>query len=89
MNKQTKSRNRSINAENKLMVVREEEGGGMGKIGEGEWEIQASTYGMTKSWGYKAQHREYSQWYCNSIVWWQTVATAAENTESCRIVLYT
>ena len=44
------SRNRPINTENKLMVVRVEEGGGMGKMGEEEWEIQASSNGMSKSW---------------------------------------
>ena len=26
-------------------------GGGMGKMGEGEREAQASSYGMNKSWG--------------------------------------
>ena len=32
----------------------------MGKIGEGEWKIQTSDYGMNKSWGQKSQHRVYS-----------------------------
>lgn len=31
------------------MVARGERSGGMGKIGEGEWEIQAFSYGMSKS----------------------------------------
>lgn len=31
------------------MVSREEETGGMGKMGEGEWEIEASSYGMNRS----------------------------------------
>ena len=38
-------------------------GWGIGKTGEGEWEIQASGYGMNKSWEWKVQHREYTQWY--------------------------
>ena len=38
-------------------------------MGEGEWEIQASSDEMNKSQGLKVQHREYSQWYCNSVVW--------------------
>ena len=33
------------------MVARGEVGGGMGKMGEGEREAQASSYGMNKSWG--------------------------------------
>lgn len=41
--KQSKSRIRSINTENKLMV-----GGGEGKI-DGEWERQASSYRRNKS----------------------------------------
>ena len=36
-------------------------GGGMGKTGEKEWEIQASSYGINKSQGQKAQHKECSQ----------------------------
>jgi len=32
------------------MVARGERVGGMGKMGEGEWEIQASGYGMNKLW---------------------------------------
>ena len=31
------------------MVVRGETSGVMGKMGEGEWEIQASSYGKNKS----------------------------------------
>ena len=42
--------------------------GKMGEGGEGQWEVQVFSYGMNKSQGSKAQHREYSQWYCNSIV---------------------
>ena len=39
-----------VNTENKLMVAREEMGRGMGKMSEGESEIQPSRYGMNKSW---------------------------------------
>ena len=49
MNKQT-SRNRPINAKNKLMDARQKRDGGMDKMGEGEWKIQVSSYGMNKSW---------------------------------------
>ena len=47
--KQKQTHNRPINRENKLIVV----GGGVveewAKMGEGECEIQASSYGMNKS----------------------------------------
>ena len=49
MNKQTKSRIRLTNTENKLAVAREEGVREMGKMGEGECEVQASRYGMNKS----------------------------------------
>ena len=42
------------------MVAREEGVGGLGKVVEGEWKIQASSYGRNKSWEKKAQHKEYS-----------------------------
>ena len=45
-------------------------GGGLtewAKMGVGEWEIQASSYGVSS--GDEGQHREYGQWYCNSAVW--------------------
>lgn len=48
-NKQTKSRITPLNAEDKLMVAREVGGGGLGKMSEEEREIQASSYGMSKS----------------------------------------
>lgn len=43
---------------NKLMV----EGGdeGTGKMGEGEWKVQASSFRMNKWQEQKAQHREYN-----------------------------
>ena len=31
------------------MAARGEEDGGLGKMGEGEWKIQVSSYGMNKS----------------------------------------
>ena len=48
MNKHTKSRIRTINMKNKLMVARTV--GGLGTMGKGEKEILASNYGMNKSW---------------------------------------
>ena len=51
MNKQKKSRVRSINTEYRLVVARVEGGGGLSEICEGEWEIQASSYEMSKPWG--------------------------------------
>ena len=40
---------RPINTENRLMVARGERGGRIGKMGAGELETQASSYGMNKS----------------------------------------
>ena len=50
MNKQTKSRLRPVNMENKLMVARRNGSGVMGKMGQGEWETQATRYEMSRSW---------------------------------------
>ena len=47
-NKQSKRKIRPINTEDKLMVARGEGYGGMGKMGEGKWEIHASSYRMNK-----------------------------------------
>lgn len=49
MEERTKSSIRLVNTENRLVAAREEEGGGGGTVGEGGREIQASSYGMTKS----------------------------------------
>lgn len=54
---------------NKLMVARVEGAGWLDRVRKGDWGVQASRYGMTKSWEKKAQHGEGSQWYYNSIVW--------------------
>ena len=48
INEQTKTR--PINMENKLVVAEGRELRGMGKTGEEEWEIQASSYGVNESW---------------------------------------
>ena len=32
---------------------------GLGKMGEGEWEKQASKYGMNKLWERESQYKEY------------------------------
>lgn len=69
-NAYTKSRIRSLNMENKLMVGGGEE---IGKIDEEEWERQASSYRGNKSQESKVQHREYSWWFYNSVVWGQIV----------------
>lgn len=45
-----KSRIRPVNMENKLIVADGEDDGGMSKMGEGEREAQASSYGMSTSW---------------------------------------
>ena len=59
-NKQTKSRTRSKNTE-KPMVVRGLGGDGLDKMGKGKWEVQASSYGINKSWEWEIQHMEYSR----------------------------
>ena len=48
-NEQTKSRIIPVNTEDKFMVARRK-GQRIGKMNKGEWEIQASSYGMNKSW---------------------------------------
>ena len=47
----------------------------MDKMGEGEREVQGSSYRMNKSQGSKVQHRESSQWYRNRIIHYQMGAT--------------
>jgi len=50
MDKQTnKKQKQTHKCKNSLMVAREEEGRGIGKMCKGEWETQASSYGMSKS----------------------------------------
>ena len=57
MNRQTKSRIRTVNAENKLVVARGEAVGRLGKMCEGERELQASSYGISKSQKYNQSIR--------------------------------
>ena len=45
------------------------------KMGAGEQEVQSSSYGMSKLQGWNVQHREYSRWYRNGFIWWQTAVT--------------
>ena len=64
----------------------------MGKMGEGEWEVQASNYEMSKLQGQKAQHRECHQWYCNVLYGGQMVLTtplvvSTENLQKCQITM--
>lgn len=49
MNKETRSsRNGYINTENKLVLSEDRGLGEMGKMGEWEWEVQASGYRLNK-----------------------------------------
>ena len=43
MKKQTKSSNRPVKTENQQMAAKRKGDGGTGKMGEGEWEVQASS----------------------------------------------
>lgn len=56
---------------------REQTGGcwEMSEVSEGEWEVQASRYGINKSGRWKVHHRKYAQWYYNSVVCLHIVAT--------------
>lgn len=52
MNKQTESKNKPIHTENKVMVAGgENQDGQRSNMGEGEWEIQSSSYEINKSRG--------------------------------------
>ena len=67
--KQNKKQNQTYKCRQQTDGWQRERGGGMGEMGEGDWEIQASSYGMKKSWEQKARHREYSQLYGHKVVW--------------------
>lgn len=69
------------------MVVRRGKGEGLGKMGDGEREVQASSHGLTKSQGGEEEHTEYSQPYRNSVVRGQMAATPVVSTASCTEVL--
>lgn len=70
MNKQTHERQYQTYKYREQIVGCQRRGReGVGKVGEGKWEIQVSSHGMNKSWGQKVQHREYNQWYRNSLAW--------------------
>lgn len=43
------------------MAAREEVGGGMDVIGDGDEDVQTSIYKIHVAWGWKVQHRECSQ----------------------------
>ena len=63
----------------------------MDKMGEGEREVQGSSYRMNKSQGSKVQHWESSQWYRNSIILYQMGATLMASMvvhQSCCITYY-
>lgn len=44
-------------------------GAGDGQMVIGEWEIQASRYGMNKSGEERVQHKNSTHWYWNSVAW--------------------
>ena len=62
-----------------MMMARGKVGGGLGKMGEGEWETQAPSYRMKKSWGHKIKRKDYRHRHCHSNVSGQTVATLGVN----------
>ena len=47
----TNEQQKQIHKYRELMVARGEGLGGINKVDEGEWEVQASSYGMNKSQG--------------------------------------
>ena len=47
----------------------------MGKMGEGEWEVWASSYGLNECHGNKKYSVGNNRWYYNSIIWGQMLAT--------------
>ena len=57
--------------------------GVVSKTGDGEEKVQASGYRINRPRGWKAQHREYSQWGGNSTVRWQMGATLMGSTAPC------
>ena len=56
-----KNKIRLIDTEDKLVVAREEGSWVVGKMGEGDQEVQSSSYKIHKSWGSNVQHMRYSQ----------------------------
>ena len=54
---------------------RQQMGRGVGKVGEGEWEVQASGYRVTKSWGRNAQPTAQCQ-----RLRWPTAAALVDST---------
>ena len=48
-------------------------GGGMGEVGEGNQEVQTSSYRINKSQGCIIHHKAYHQLYHNNFVWGQMV----------------
>lgn len=52
------------NRKPKLLFTGGEWRGKRGKLGKGEWKVQALSSGISKSWGWRTQQRGYGQWYC-------------------------
>lgn len=82
MNKQSKSRDRPINAENKLAVAGRKEVRGTGEMGERDREIQAPSNETSTSRASEAEPGESSQRYRNHRVRWLAAATRGLSTAS-------
>ena len=78
------SSHRAMNTENWWLPERR--GWRMRKMGDGEWEVQASGYGMNKSQRREVQHRDYSSWYCNSVHGDRWLLPCAERSTRYRVV---
>lgn len=65
-NKHPNNRQNQTYKNREPMLARGKGGKKMGKMGKREREIQGSSLGMNRLLEQKVQHREYSQWYCNS-----------------------
>ena len=49
-----------IDEENRIVVVKGQEGKGMSEMSEGGQEVKISSYEISKSWVYNVQHGDYS-----------------------------
>lgn len=60
INKQTNKQKQNQSYEHREQTEGSQRGrgGGLGKVGGREWEVQASSGGMSKSWGCQAPHEE-------------------------------
>ena len=56
----TNEQNKTVDAENRLVVARGEKGCRVGKMGKRGQEVQISSHKINKSWGWNGQHGDYS-----------------------------